>query len=149
MQMINILEKMSIRGEKILKICTNTAYVPLKAPVHTLAQQLTENAIPSAAVLDEKGKIRGIIVSRTLFQLLAKPFGRDLLYRKTAEEVMIKTRTFLYNEYINEIHEHVKEDFLLDEIQHYVLIDEKKNSKEYFLLKIFFFILPQYNIRKQ
>lgn len=85
--------------------------------------------------MDEKGKIRGIIVSRTLFQLLAKPFGRDLLYRKTAEEVMIKPRTFLYNEYINEIHEHVKEDFLLDEIQHYVLIDEKKNFKGIFSSK--------------
>ncbi len=135
MQMINILEQMNTRGERILKICTNTAYVQLKTPVHTLAQQLTENAIPSAAVLNESGKVSGIIVSRTLFQLLAKPFGRDLLFRKTAQEVMIKPRTFLYNEYINEIHERIKEDFLLDEIQHYVLVDTKKNFKGIFSSK--------------
>ncbi len=135
MSLIKNIEKINIHGEKIIKICNNTAYVEMNAPIHALAQELTENKIPSIAVLNELSVLSGIIISRTLFELLAKPYGRDLLFRKTASEVMIKPRTFLYNEYISDVHEHLKDDFLLDEIQYYALIDQKKRFRGMFSSK--------------
>jgi phosphoserine phosphatase RsbU/P len=135
MNLIKTLKTTNINGEKIVKICSNTSCVNEEAPVHTLAQELTNNKVPALGVLSSTGKLTGIIVSRTLFELLAKPYGRDLLFRKTASEVMIKPRTFIYDEYISDVHEHLKEDFFLDEIQHYALIDSKKNFKGIFSSK--------------
>ena len=135
MNLIKSNKNTNINGEKIIKICSNTAYVNADAPVHILAQELTESKVPALGVLSNTGKLIGIIISRTLFELLAKPYGRDLLFRKTASEVMIKPRTFIYDEYISDVHEHLKEDFFFDEIQHYALVYSKKNFKGIFSSK--------------
>lgn len=135
MNLIKTLEKAVENGEKIIKICNNTSFITMTAPVHTLAQELTESKIPALGVLSDTGKLSGIIISRTLFELLSKPYGRDLLFRKTAAEVMIKPRAFLFNEHISDVHEHLKEDFFLEEIQHYALIDTKRKFKGIFSSK--------------
>lgn len=85
------------RGEVIGKLASEYHYVTTNIRVKDLVSGLTVNPEVSAvAVIDENKKPLGIIVRKKLFNMLAKPFGKEVLENKLIREV-------LENEHISEM----------------------------------------------
>lgn len=84
------------QGETILKLARNRWYVDETANLLDLADDF--NAIPSiqAVAVLSKGKVNGVVIRKDLFDLLGRPFGRDVLDKESVSRVARKSRVFLY-----------------------------------------------------
>ncbi len=111
------------RGERIIKLADNFCYVYDTEPVHDVSQAMADERVSAVAVVDSGLHVTGIVEKNSLFAILGKPFGRDLLSRKQIGEVQEPVKTFLFDAHILEVEEHIREDFSLDVIQYYVLHD--------------------------
>lgn len=112
------------RGDRIIALASSFIYTDENAPVHALLAEMKEPYQNAIAVVSPDGNVRGIIVPQDLVELLGKPFGRDLLQRQKAEDIMRPATTFRYDEYILEIMERFRGDLERERVTHYVLVDD-------------------------
>jgi sigma-B regulation protein RsbU (phosphoserine phosphatase) len=114
-----------VKGERLAKIASSFRYVAADCPVHELLAELQEPYQNAIAVVSEDLAVEGIIIPRDLVETLGKPFGRDLLKRQLASDIMVGATTFRYDEYISEATERIKGDIERDANAHYLLVDER------------------------
>lgn len=90
-----------VKGEQIAKIVSNKWFVLASAGILDVAADLTENAdIQAVGVIDDSGAPIGIVVREELFNLLGRPFGREILGKQKVSAVGMKTATFRWDENI-------------------------------------------------
>lgn len=114
---------MPTAGERIIKIASSFLYLETGTPVYDILSELKEPYQHAIAVVDAERKVKGIIVPRDLVEILGKPFGRELLRRQKAEDIMRQATTYRYDEYIQEIMDRTSGDLETDDDNHYVLVD--------------------------
>ncbi len=104
------------------KISSSSYYVEEDARIEFLAQELTKNEdITSVGVVNKKQKLIGIIVKRELFDLLGRPYGRDVYYYKTVNLIVKKARTFRFNENIYSVGDKLVKELYQPETKYYLL----------------------------
>lgn len=87
--MIHEINRTKYHGMVIGKIASAFHRVRAGTKIRDLAEALLENEnIFALGVVDEADRVTGIVVRRDLFDILGKPFGRDLYTNKTVEKVM-------------------------------------------------------------
>ncbi len=116
-------ERVSVSGERILKIASSFMYVESGTPVHELLAELKEPYQHAIAVVTPDLAVKGIIIPKDLVELLGKPFGRDLLQRQKVEDIMRDAVTYRHDEYIQEIRDRISGDLETEIDSHYVLVD--------------------------
>ena len=114
----------TIAGERIIKIASSFMYVEAGTPVYAILAEMHEPYQNAIAVVDADRKVQGVIIPQDLVEMLGKPFGRDLLQRQRAEDIMHPAVTFPYDEYIQEVQERIHGDLEKDTNTHYVLTDD-------------------------
>jgi len=110
------------RGDRIAALATSFLYVDANTPVHALLSELKEPYRGAVAVVDAGLRVLGIIVPDDLVEILGKPFGRDLLQRQCARDIMRPVASFRGDEYILEITERVRGDLEREGITHYAIM---------------------------
>ncbi len=119
------IERREVKGERIIKIASSFKYIETGTPVHSILGEMKEPYQNAIAVTDENLAVKGIIIPQELVEMLGKPFGRDLLHRSKAEDIMRKPVMFKYDEYILEIQESIRGDLEKEAASHYILIDDE------------------------
>lgn len=118
-------ERLHAKGERIVKIASSFSYVDGNAPVHQILAEMKEPYENAIAVVDQERHVLGVIIPQDLVEMLGKPFGRDLLQRQEASDIMSPATTFLYDEHIQAIRDRIRGDLEKESNTHYVLIDER------------------------
>ncbi len=118
-------ERARVAGERIVKIASSFSYADADAPVHSILAELREPYRDPVAVVDSSERVLGIIVPEDLVEILGKPFGRDLLQRQAARDIMRTVACFPYDEYIQTARERVSAEIEDDPGRHFALVDER------------------------
>ncbi len=89
-KVLKLAREFKDQGETIIKLASSRWYVAYDANLLDLADDLTEDPdIQAVGVVDGKGLCIGLINRRDLFDLLSRPFGRDVMRRELVERVAI------------------------------------------------------------
>jgi len=120
------------KGERIIKIASSFQYVETGTPVHAILEEIKEPFHNAIAVVDADLTVKGVIIPQDLVETLGKPFGRDLLQRQRAEDIMREAVVFKYDEYIQEISERIRGDLEKESNSHYVLTDDDSVFRGHF-----------------
>lgn len=122
-------EHKSIHGEIIAKIISSHYYVHKDIYVDDLADELNgRTEIFAIGVVDDEMRAVGIILRRELFDILGKPYGRDLYKNKTLVSVMQRAREFNYTRNIFSVSEEIQGELNAQQTEYYVVRD---NSDAY------------------
>lgn len=82
-------------GEVIAKLASSHHFVNKNTPIVDLATDLSHHEeITAVGVVDDDENYLGLIVRRELFDILGKPYGRDVMKHKTVERIMKDVLTF-------------------------------------------------------
>ncbi|MBN2080100.1 MAG: SpoIIE family protein phosphatase [Spirochaetes bacterium] len=93
--------------------------------VEDLLRELNENpSVPSVGVIDGAGTVAGIVTRDMFFDILGRPFGRDLYKNKMVRTIMMPARQFLANGKIFTIADELEDDLRIPKDLHYVIIDD-------------------------
>lgn len=97
-------------GESIIKLVSSRWYVEADANLLDLADDLSvEQDVQAVGVTDEKGKVTGLINRRDLFDLLSRPFGRDVMRREQVDRVTANEEAIYYDTNIFSVSERMSQ----------------------------------------
>lgn len=111
-------------GMVVGKIASAFHFVRAGTMIRDLADALADNeSVFALGVVDEGGRVAGIVVRRDLFDILGKPFGRDLYTNKSVEKVMKPAVMFDASTNIFAVAEELSGTLNASVIGYYVLTD--------------------------
>jgi len=84
------------------------------------------------AVVDSEMKVKGMIITRDLFSMMGRQYGRAILSKKQAGEVAKEYRFFDYRQNIFAAEENLGEGMQGEELSYYILVDENHVYKGLF-----------------
>ena len=117
----------NVNGSMIGSIISSYYYIHMDTPIIDVADNLIHREdIYAIAVVDDNDHPAGIIDRRYLFDIVGKPFGRDLSVRKTIGEVAIPTQSFDYTTNIFTVSEKLGDNLYGKKIEYYLLEDHEK-----------------------
>jgi sigma-B regulation protein RsbU (phosphoserine phosphatase) len=97
-KVIQLQDSAETSGEVIAKLISSRWYVQQDALLLDVADDLQCNPdIHVIGVVDNENKIAGIAVRRHILDLLARPFGRDVLRNETLRNLFQPVRTFFFD----------------------------------------------------
>lgn len=109
------------RGGTAAELVRGLHYADAGMRVEDLATQLDRDpAILTVGVVDGLRRPVGLVVRRNLFDLLGKPFGRDLLRKKTVVSIAETARVFPQDTNVFALSEALREDLRRSTDRHYV-----------------------------
>ena len=112
-------------GLVIARIAGSFFYVKNTITVSDLADALIGSEdVHAVAVVDEGRRVEGVVIRRELFDLLGKPFGRDLYTHKTVSSVMTRADSFRAGENIFVVSEEISPRLTLPVVTDYVLLTD-------------------------
>jgi sigma-B regulation protein RsbU (phosphoserine phosphatase) len=86
------------QGETIHKLASSRWYVKSDTNLLDLADDLTEDqGIQAVGVVNEDGVCVGLINRRDLFDLLSRPFGRDVMRREQVDRVVVNQEAIYFD----------------------------------------------------
>jgi serine phosphatase RsbU (regulator of sigma subunit) len=102
--------ELNLSGDPIAKLISSRWYVYEDTNLLDIADELTDKEdIHILGVVDSNGSYRGIIQKKDLFDLQARPFGRDVMKQETVRRVITKFRIHRYDTNIFAFAEHLKD----------------------------------------
>lgn len=97
-----------VHGSSIIRVASQYVYVDIDENIEAIADSFSRHIeVLAVGVVDAHNKLMGVIERGELFHRLGKPFGRDILSRKTACEVVETTELFYYDDNVFNIAEQV------------------------------------------
>lgn len=94
-KVLKLARQIREQSQSILKLAKNRWYVTEDANLLDLADDLAIwTGIQAVGVISAQGKVAGIIARRDIFDLLGRPFGRDVLKREPVSKVAQVTPIF-------------------------------------------------------
>jgi sigma-B regulation protein RsbU (phosphoserine phosphatase) len=82
-------------GEVLGKLCSSAYYVRQSENVDAFANELDKRGdISAVGVVDDEGRVVGLVVRKELFDILGKTYGRDIFKKRMVKEVMSEARCF-------------------------------------------------------
>ncbi len=122
---VKTLEKNKVHGEVVMKLVSAGYYVDRKTSIVDLAQDFGySQAVTAVAVVDERRRLLGIVVRRELFDILGKPYGRDVMKHKTVERVMARPVVIDKDRNVFSISTEMEKEFRDDRIRYFALTDD-------------------------
>lgn len=121
-------EPKSTKGQYIGKLCCSCYYVEEFQRVEHLAQAFSKNPdIPAVGVVNKDNELTGIIIRQELFDLLSRPYGRDLYYYKRISMLTRETDRFYYDMNIYSVANKLSNSLRGKETatEHYLLVNNK------------------------
>lgn len=117
-----------VLGMGIGKLASVTAFTLESTAIIDLADKLElKPEIRAVGVVNKKGKAVGIITRKDLFGMLSRPFGRDVLRKKTVSNLLSKVRIFNINENIFTVSEEIEEK-VNSNVSHFFLLENDRNE---------------------
>lgn len=124
-----ILEKIVpkiVHGMGIGKIASIFAYTVEDTSIVNLADRLeTETELQAVGVVDRKGKLKGLITRKNLFGMLSKPFGRDVLRKKTAASLISNVNIFNINDNIFTVSDEIEDKINSNTTSFFLLVNDE------------------------
>jgi len=109
----------------IANLISGNWYANLTDPILDIVDDLTQmERIEAVGIIDTEGKVMGIIPRERLLKTVSRPFGKDLLSRQQAKDVMNATDRFLWSESVYTVAEQIKQNVRYN--QHYLVEDENQ-----------------------
>ena len=123
---IYIHETERLFGQVIGKIASSRFYTFDDVIVEELLHELNNNsAITSVGVIDRRScAVQGVVTRDMFFDILGRPFGRDLYKNKLIRKIVMVSRCFRYTTNIFSIANELADDLALNKDIHYILTDE-------------------------
>ena len=123
-----ILRELSPRkvyGMGIGKIVSISSFTLENTGVVELADKLeTMPSLQAVGVINQKGKALGIITRKDLFGLLSRPFGRDVLRKKTVSSLICDVERFNIDDNIFTISEEIEEKVNANTTHYFLLVND-------------------------
>lgn len=116
-------------ADRIGHLTSSRLYTSRQTPVPVLLERIKETGRQAIGVLNTDNSVAGVIDPEHLLGILGKPFGRDLLHRQKAEDIMQQVKSFHDDEYIREILDRTHCDLEKDSLTHYILVDTADTFK--------------------
>jgi len=125
-----------IYGSSLLKVAEIFESVEASARVSDLAEEFQRrDDLMAVGVCGESGLALGLVTRVHLFSLLGKPFGRDILSRRTISEVVETTETFDMNTNLFQAAERLQPSMDRSQVQYYLLTDAEGSFRGVFSSK--------------
>lgn len=121
-KVLQLARKFPEFGETIQKLAGNRWFVNSEANLLDLADDLNDwPAIQAVGVVETNGKISGIIVRQDLFDLLGRPFGRDVLIKENVARVAQSVKPFFNDTSIFSVSDEIGKSGLHTETRYFPL----------------------------
>jgi len=122
-KVLRLARQIKEKPQSILKLSKNRWYAYEDANLLELADDLAAwPSIPALGIIDSNNKVKGIVSRRDIFDLLGRPFGRDVLRRETVSKVGRETRAFHIDSNIFSVSEALGKASSEGEIHYYPLV---------------------------
>jgi len=123
-------------GSSLLRVAETFEFVPGSQRVTELAQLFQNHPDQMAVgICDENDKALGLVTRVHLFNLLGKPFGREVLSRKPVSEIVEKVESFDMNSNLFQTAEKLHESMDRSVLQYYLLCDSEGTFRGIFSSK--------------
>lgn len=111
-------------GQIIGRIASSHCFIEDDGRIEDLLKEMNiYPSVISAGVVDKKGTIVGVITRGMFFDILGRPFGRDLYKNKQIHKITSTVRHFNYSDNIFSVADEISSDLLLNRDVHYALTD--------------------------
>ncbi len=111
-------------GQAIGRIASSHYFIRDDVRIDDLLKELNMHAmVSSAGVVDKDGSIIGVITRGMFFDILGRPFGRDLYKNKQIEKITFNARRFTCGDNIFSVAEEISSDLMTNRDIHYILTD--------------------------
>lgn len=115
-----------IYGSSLLRVAETFEYIRSSEKVTVLAELFQANPDQMAVgVCDETGRALGLVTRVHLFNLLGKPYGREVLNRKPILDVAEMVEAFDMNSNLFQTAEHLQTSMDRSVVQYYLLADSE------------------------
>ena len=115
------------KNQAIIKLATDMCYVHQEESIQSLADALRREAAEQAVgVVDDEGKVAGIVVRDNFFTTLVRPYARDVFKNRPIREVMETPRTFDSNTNLFSVAEDINAEMKEPGISYFVLTNERR-----------------------
>lgn len=115
-----------MNGEIIGKIASSYYYTHENTLIENLAEEMiSDEEMYTVAIVDSDRKVKGIVARNKLFDLLSKPFGRELYIRKAVKLVGTTVEQIFEKKSIFSIADKISDRMSPDKLIHYVLTNER------------------------
>jgi sigma-B regulation protein RsbU (phosphoserine phosphatase) len=119
------LEQRPPRDQAISKIASDLHYVHEDSEVDRLADDLRRHTeIRAVAVVDSHLKVMGVIVREAFFNVMVRPYARDVFRYRPVRELMDEARTFREDRNLLQVAEDLTETMREPGISYFVLTDD-------------------------
>lgn len=113
------------RDQAISKLATDLHYVHRDDMIDVLADNLRQRTdIQAVGVVDDEGKVVGIIVREEFFNVMVRPYARDVFKHRPLHEIMAEARTFSADANLFAVAEELTQTMKEPGISYFVLTDE-------------------------
>ncbi len=114
----------TMQGQVIGRMASSHYYMQDDVRIDDLLKKLNDNdAVFSVGVVDKDEKILGLITRDMFFDILGRPFGRDLYRNKHINTISVNARQFSCGDNIFSVAEEISSDLMAGRDVHYVLTD--------------------------
>ncbi|OHD57660.1 MAG: hypothetical protein A2Y33_06385 [Spirochaetes bacterium GWF1_51_8] len=118
------IETGKLHGEIVQKLISSGYYVQKDALIEDLAMDYGHHrSIMAVGVVNDDMQFLGIVKRRELFDLLGKPFGRDVMKHKTVERIIEKVPVYNKERNIFTASDDLAQDMKDSSINYYALTD--------------------------
>lgn len=125
-----------IYGASLLRVAQAFDYVEEHERVSDLADQFrSRDELMAVGVCTAEGKIRGLVTRVHLFTLLGKPFGQEILSRRTISEITETAEAFDLNTNLFQAAEKLQATMDRSVLRYYLLTDSEGNFRGLFSSK--------------
>lgn len=105
-----------------VRIASSFHYVTSDTKIKHLADALTRREdILAVGVVDTKGQVLGLIERGELFNMLGRPFGRDILNKRDVIEVTRETKIYKFSKNIFSIAEELDHELAQTAVEYFLL----------------------------
>lgn len=120
-------------GQTVVQLISSLYYVLENTVVEDLRDAFTdEDEVHILAVLDKKMNVKGVISRNKLFDILSKPFGRDLYKRKPVVDICDSVETISFTKNIFAFAESFESHTGQHGVDYFAVTDENKKFRGIF-----------------
>lgn len=112
------------RDQAISKLASDVNFIHQDDTIDALADDLRQNpSVRAVGVVDDEERVTGVIVRDEFFNVMVRPYARDVFKHKTVSEIMAGARTFPAEKSLLQVAEELKDTLKEPGISYFVLTD--------------------------
>lgn len=125
-KVIKVIPRVPQASERIYSLSSSLCYVDESVPVLSLAEDLGDDTIPAVGVVDASGRVKGIVERTEFFNLLSRPFGRDVMQKQIVKDVTVAVKIFHWEENIFIVSSELQNEIGINENRYFLLTTDDR-----------------------